>query len=78
VLAGQRTTNAVAVGYGPGPLVTPVADILLGQLPAEGINLREFLRAEQGRYWSYLCASPACCPPAVFHSMRPPTPPPWR
>jgi Domain of unknown function (DUF4192) len=62
MLTGHRLTDAVAVGYGPGPLVTPVARTLLDQLPAAGINLGEFLRAEHGRYWSYRCADPACCP----------------
>ena len=29
-----------------------------------GINLRDFLRVEDGRYWSYLCGDEACCPAA--------------
>lgn len=62
VLTGQQLTDAVAIGYGPGPLVTPVADTLLDQLPAAGIELWEALRVEEGRYWSYLCTNPACCP----------------
>ena len=62
VLARQRLTEAVVVGYGPGLLVTPVADTLVGQLPAAGIDLCEVLRVEDGRYWSYLCTNPACCP----------------
>jgi Domain of unknown function (DUF4192) len=62
VLAGQQLTGAVAIGYGPGPLVTPVADTLLDQLPAAGIELWEALRVEDGRYWSYVCTNPACCP----------------
>lgn len=62
VLTGQQLTGAVAIGYGPGPLVTPVADELLDQLPAVGIEVREVLRAEEGRYWSYVCTDPACCP----------------
>ena len=30
--------------------------------PAAGIALLDFLRVEDGRYWSYLCADEACCP----------------
>jgi Domain of unknown function (DUF4192) len=55
-------TAAIVAGYGPGRLVTPVAGAVRGKLAAAGIELRELLRAEDGRYWSYLCASPACCP----------------
>jgi len=32
-------------------------------LEANGIRLREVLRAEGGRYWSVLCGDPRCCPP---------------
>ena len=55
-------TAAVVVGYGSGRLVTPVAEAVRRKLPASGIELHELLRVEGGRYWSYLCASPACCP----------------
>jgi hypothetical protein len=64
VLAGKQFNSAVAVGYGPGPLVTPVADTLRVRLRDAGINLHEFLRVEEGRYWSYICTDPACCPTA--------------
>jgi hypothetical protein len=63
VLASQHLANAIAVGYGPGRLVTPLADELRRVLPAAGISVPEMLRVEAGRYWSYLCHDPACCPP---------------
>lgn len=63
VLAAQRIRSAVAVGYGPGHQVTPVADALRQHAPGAGIQLTELLRAENQRYWSYVCAEPACCPP---------------
>ena len=63
VLGNARgVTAAVVVGYGPGRLVTPVAEAVRQKLPASGIELQELLRAEGARYWSYLCTSPACCP----------------
>jgi hypothetical protein len=55
-------TAAVVAGYGPGTLVTPVAEAVRERLPAAGIELQELLRAEGGRYWSYLCTDPGCCP----------------
>jgi hypothetical protein len=54
----------LAVGYGPGPLVTPVADAIRASMPAAGLHLAEVLRVEDGRYWSYLCREPSCCPAA--------------
>jgi hypothetical protein len=62
VLTSQRQVMAVVVGYGPGRLVTPVADAIRDQVPRAGLELRDVLRVEDGRYWSYLCAEPACCP----------------
>lgn len=64
VLAGQKLTNAIAVGYGPGHLVTPVADTLRARLRTADVALHELLRVEQGRYWSYMCTDPTCCPAA--------------
>lgn len=63
VLAAQRIERAVAVGYGPGHLVTPLADALREHAPRAGITVTELLRAENHRYWSYVCANPDCCPP---------------
>jgi len=63
VLVAQGFQAGVAVGYGPGQLVTPVADALRGRAADLGFHLSELLRAEDGRYWSYLCTEPSCCSP---------------
>jgi len=63
VIGSQRLAAAVAVGYGREPLVTPLADALGDAFPQAGIDLRDFLRVQDGRYWSYLCGDDACCPP---------------
>jgi len=63
VLRKQRLRLAVLVGYGPPALVIPVLAPAMDWLEANGIRLREVLRAESGRYWSVLCADPRCCPP---------------
>jgi hypothetical protein len=63
VLAAQGFHAGVAVGYGPGRLVTPVADAVRRRTAELGFRLSEFLRAEGGRYWSYLCTEPSCCSP---------------
>jgi hypothetical protein len=64
VLSAQRLSAAVAVGYGPEDLVTPVARELREAAWQAGIDLREFLRVQDGRYWSYVCGNEACCPAA--------------
>jgi hypothetical protein len=63
LLTAQGITSAVAVGYGPDPAVAPVATALRERTANAGIAMTEMLRAENGRYWSYVCADPACCPP---------------
>jgi transposase len=61
VIGAQDLTAAAAIGYGPDALVAPLA-AAFGQLD-EAADLIDFLRVDDGRYWSYNCADPACCPP---------------
>jgi hypothetical protein len=63
VLGQQRLRLAVLAGYGPAELVTPVLATAMGWLEANGIELREAIRAEGGRYWCVLCQDPDCCSP---------------
>jgi hypothetical protein len=51
------------VGYGPGRLVTPVADAVRAAASRAGLLVHDVLRVDEGRYWSYICESPSCCPP---------------
>jgi Domain of unknown function (DUF4192) len=63
VLGQRGAATAIAAGYGPGALVTPVAAPLRAALQTAGITVRDLLRVEDGRYWSYVCQDPGCCPP---------------
>ncbi|HTR93696.1 MAG TPA: DUF4192 family protein [Trebonia sp.] len=63
LLAAQGVSTAVAVGYGADDAVTPVAAAFLDRAAAAGITVAELLRAEDSRYWSYVCGEPECCPP---------------
>ena len=63
VLDRRQLTTVIGIGYGPGRLVTPVADVLAAGLRRAGLRPRELMRVEDGRYWSYICRNPACCPP---------------
>jgi Domain of unknown function (DUF4192) len=62
VLRSQRLTAAIVVGYGPDRLVRPLAVAFSEAARDAGIELRESLRAEGGRYWSYTCRNETCCP----------------
>jgi hypothetical protein len=63
VLALQHPAYAMIAGFGPGVRVTPIAEAVRAEIESLDIPVRESLRAQDGRYWSYLCASVACCPP---------------
>jgi Domain of unknown function (DUF4192) len=54
ILTAQHARSAFAVGYGPGPLVTPLAATLLAAAPPAGLEMREILRVQGKRYWSCL------------------------
>ncbi len=64
IIGSQRLTAMTAVGYGPEILVDPVAYALRDAARQAGIDLRDVLRVEDGRYWSYACGDEACCPAA--------------
>jgi hypothetical protein len=62
ILTRQRCTTAVVIGYGPGRLVTPIADALQKMIAGTGLTLPDILRVQDGRFWSYLCTDLSCCP----------------
>ena len=62
VLAQRGASTVIGIGYGPGRLVTPIADAFAAAASRRRLQLRELLRVEDGRYWSYLCTNAACCP----------------
>jgi hypothetical protein len=41
----------------------PVVAALVGRLGSAAIELRDAVRCDGRRYWSYVCDEPACCPP---------------
>jgi len=63
VIARQRVGAVTLVGYGSpdrvdGPL-RGTADVLA----ADRHTVYDLLRVTDGRYWSYICDNPSCCPP---------------
>lgn len=62
VLARQKVGTAMVIGYGNGHLVSPLADALRKSAAEVSLPLHDVLRVDEGRYWSYLCREPSCCP----------------
>ncbi|MEO3813586.1 DUF4192 domain-containing protein [Sphaerisporangium sp. B11E5] len=62
-LRRERVTHTIVAGFGPGPLVTPAVEEVLRLLSEAGIDVIEALRADESRYWSYVCPRAECCPP---------------
>jgi hypothetical protein len=61
-LSRHQLATVIIAGYGPGPLVTPVADAARDAVTGADLRVHDVLRVEDGRYWSYLCREPSCCP----------------
>ncbi|MEU2610673.1 DUF4192 domain-containing protein [Micromonospora sp. NPDC007271] len=62
LLRNVDATTAILTGYGPATTVTPVVDAITPHLHAAGITIFDTLRVTDGRYHSYQCQDPRCCP----------------
>jgi hypothetical protein len=63
VLDREHLTVAIVIGYGGGQAVTGVVDVVVPALRSARVIVHDVLRVHEGRYWSYLCSDPHCCPP---------------
>jgi hypothetical protein len=63
VVRRQVPTSVIILGYGPGARTTPLVLGVQAAVEAAGIPVLDALRVADGRYWSYLCTVPSCCPP---------------
>jgi hypothetical protein len=63
VLLRQRCRRLILVGYGTQERVAPTMSALMSAYEGAGVRVLEALRADQGRYWSYVCTNVQCCPP---------------
>lgn len=59
----EGVTEIVVVGYGGGESVTPAVDEARQVAAKSEIHVGDAIRAHEGRYWSYICDLPQCCPP---------------
>jgi hypothetical protein len=62
VVRRQNAEAATVVGYGPAERVTPAVDAVRAAVERAGMRVLDALRVTEGRYWSYLCDNPECCP----------------
>lgn len=71
-LLSRRAPEAVILaGYGQAGRVTSMVERMRDRLHTHGVRLREALRVENDRYWSYLCSDTRCCPPeGTYVDMR--------
>jgi hypothetical protein len=63
LVARRRSEAVILAGYGAAGRVTPMVERVRDRLQVQGVRLREALRVEGDRFWSYLCSDLACCPP---------------
>lgn len=56
-------TGVAILGYGQEPRVGPAVRAARGYAQRRGLTVTDALRVDNGRWWSYLCANPRCCPP---------------
>jgi hypothetical protein len=59
----QGATGVLAIGYGDPPRVTALQLATAEAMRERGLEVIELLRVAEGRYWSYQCQDPSCCPP---------------
>jgi hypothetical protein len=60
----RQAADAVAVlGYGPAATADPLLRAVRDTAHRRGLRVEEVLRVDAGRWWSYLCENPRCCPP---------------
>lgn len=59
----ESITQVILIGYGEPDQVTHAVERVTADLGDVGITVPEALRVRDGRYWSYTCTNPSCCPP---------------
>ena len=63
LLVANDFPRAVLVGYGGAEQVDPFMSAARAALDLRGVEVLEALRVDAGRFWSWRCTVPGCCPP---------------
>src|SRR4051794_152206 len=62
MVSRQSIDEATVIGYGEAGRVTPSVLRIADALRRTSVRVLDVLRVTDGRYWSYLCDEPGCCP----------------
>ena len=71
MVAGQGVTGTAILGYGVPERVTPTVLRVAEALERAGLQVLDQLRVTDGRYWSYHCLDPDCCPDEGWECLPP-------
>jgi hypothetical protein len=63
MVARQKAQTVSLLGFGPPEPVNRTIGALVAALNRVGVRVRDQLRITAGRWWSFDCADPGCCPP---------------
>ncbi|WP_165964082.1 DUF4192 domain-containing protein [Actinomadura sp. KC216] len=63
MLERNKMSSVLLLGYGPEEQVTPALNSVLQFAEQAELRVLVALRVDQGRWWSYTCQDPDCCPP---------------
>lgn len=55
--------SLLVVGYGTGEQITAYVHNIIAEAKGRGLTVMDALGVHDGRYWSYTCERPECCPP---------------
>lgn len=63
LVAAQEPESVSVLGFGPPARVDHTVRALVQNLQTHGVRVLQRVRITGGRWWSYDCANPGCCPP---------------
>lgn len=63
VVVRQGVDSVAVVGYGSAEHAEAPVEAIRASLDRHGIEVVEALRVADGRFWSFVCENPECCPP---------------
>jgi Domain of unknown function (DUF4192) len=63
LIARQEVRDVTVLGYGPPARVTAEVLALAAAIRRTRVEVADVIRVADGRWWSYLCTDPRCCPP---------------
>jgi hypothetical protein len=59
----QNATAVAVLAYGPAAAADATVAAVRTAAERRGLVVRDALRVDAGRWWSYVCDDPRCCPP---------------